>query len=252
MSLDVRHPTTQGIRMGGGAMSRYTRLAPILLLGVLMLSLGAAGRAADKPIPFETAMVFFELNNGTGQPVDLGFHIKADGENWRFLKITGPGGIEILELQNRGPMRTTGGSEFFLEGAEPPVTVVPIAQTLAKFPAGTYSFVGQTVDGVDMLSKARFTHVVPAGPEIVQASPSVIKWKAVKIRHPDFPNPGGNITIVAYQVIVGSFQVTLPDTGADEYMVTLPPELGVSQGDGFEVLAIEKGGNQTITEGTIA
>jgi hypothetical protein len=236
-------------------MSRHTRLLPILLLGVLTLGSGAAGRADnDKTIPFETAMVLFELNNGTGQPVDLGFHIRADGENWRFLKITGPGGIRILELQNKGPMRMTGGSEFFLEGAEPPITEVPIAQTLAKFPAGTYWFVGQTVDGVDMLSKAKFTHVMPAGPEIVEAivgPPSVITWKAVKTRHPDFPNSNGKITIVAYQVIVGSFQATLPDTGADEYMVTLPPELGVSRGDGFEVLAIEKGGNQTITTGTI-
>ena len=130
-------------------MLRYTRLLPIFLLGVLALGLGAAGRAAsrpdnDKSIPFETAMVLLELNNGTGQPVDLGFHIRADGEHWKFLKITGPGGLKILDLQNNGPMRTTGGSEFFLEGAEPPISEVPIAHTLAKFPAGTYVFVGRT------------------------------------------------------------------------------------------------------------
>lgn len=237
-------------------MLRYTRLLPIFLLGVLTLGLGAAGRAdgraeKGKPIEFETAMVLLELNNGSGQPVDLGFHIRADGDNWRFLKITGPGGLKILDLENKGPMRTTGGSEFFLEGAEPPITEVPIAQTLAKFPAGTYLFVGRTVDGVAMRSKAQLTHVVPAGPEVIQASPAVIEWKAVKSRHPDFPNPGGSITIVAYQVIVGSFQVTLPDTGALQYTVTFPPELGVSPGDGFEVLAIEQGGNQTITAGTI-
>ena len=107
------------------------------------------------------------------------------------------------------------------------------------------------MNGVGMLSKAKLTHVVPAGPEVIHASPSVIEWKAVKSRHPDFPNPGGSITIVAYQVIVGSFQATLPDTGALQYMVTLPPQLGVSPGDEFEVLAIEKGGNQTITAGTI-
>jgi hypothetical protein len=30
----------------------------------------------------------------------------------------------------------TGGSEFFLEGAEPPIAEVPIAETLLKFRKG--------------------------------------------------------------------------------------------------------------------
>jgi hypothetical protein len=238
-------------------MAKYTRLRSVFLLGALALGLGAADRAnSANPIPFDIAMVFLELNNGTGDPVDLGFHIKADGESWRFLKISGPGGLKVLELQNRQSMRRTGGSEFFLEGAEPEISEVPIAETLAKFPAGTYLFVGQTVDGEHMQSQATLTHVVPAGPEIVSVSvgpPFVITWNGVTTRHPDFPNPTGPITMFAYQVIVGSFQVTLPHTGPGPYTVTLPPQFVATLGPGqpFEVLAIEQGGNQTITEGTL-
>ena len=239
-------------------MATYTRLLSVLLLGAVALGLGATGRADDDdPIPFDVAMVFFELNNGTGQPVDLGLHIRADGESWRFLKITGPGSTQILDLQNKGEFRNTGGSEFFIEGAEPPVTEVPISETLAKFPKGTYWFVGKTTDGVDMRSKATLTHVVPKGPVVgasVGPGPSVsITWNGVTQRHPDFPNPNGPITIDAYQVIVDTFQVTLPHTGLGPYTVTLPPQFVAtldSGPHGFEVLAIEKGGNQTITEGS--
>ncbi len=56
--------------------------------------------------------------------------------------------------------------------------------------------------------------------------------------------------IVAHQVIVDTFQVTLEEPAAS---VTLPPEFVESLEPGvhdFEVLAIEEGGNQTITEGT--
>ncbi len=234
-------------------MTTYAHLLSAFLLGTPALGPKTDSRATDDPIPFEKAMVFFELNNGNGEPLDLGFHMKADGESWRFLEITGPENRRVLELETKGAMRRTGGSEFFLEGAEPPVAEVPIQRTLRKFPEGTYRFAGKSVDGVEMLSTAVLTHAVPDGPkvEVDAGPPLVIMWEQVTTRHPDFP--AGPITIVGYQVIVGSFQVTVPDTGAADYTVEVPPELVQSLGSGehgFEVLAIEAGGNQTITEGS--
>lgn len=234
-------------------MTKFRHLLSVLMMVALALGLGAVGGAAVAPIPFDVSMVFLELNNGDGAPVDLGFHIRADGESWRFLRILGPGNRGVLELENRGAMRRTGGSEFFIEGAEPPVDEVPIAKTLLKFPEGIYRFYGKTTDGVNMFSRATLTHAVPDGPvvHVDVGPPLVIMWEQVTERHPDFPP--GPVTIVGYQVIVGSFQVTVPETGAPDYMVTVPPEFVASLGSGeqlFEVLAIEAGGNQTITEGS--
>jgi len=58
--------------------------------------------------------------------------------------------------------------------------------------------------------------------------------------------------VVAYQIIAGSFQVTLPASAAS---VTLPPEFVETLAPGvypFEVLAIDASGNQTITEGSFS
>ena len=55
--------------------------------------------------------------------------------------------------------------------------------------------------------------------------------------------------MTGYQVIVGSFQVTVP---ASVTRVTVPQEYYQSLPSGthaFEVLAIDESGNQTITEG---
>ncbi|TAH36763.1 MAG: hypothetical protein EYC70_07160 [Planctomycetota bacterium] len=55
--------------------------------------------------------------------------------------------------------------------------------------------------------------------------------------------------MVAYQVIVESFQATVPSTVLS---MTVPPEFVGSLAPGkhqFEVLAIEESGNQTLTEG---
>lgn len=76
----------------------------------------------------------------------------------------------------------------------------------------------------------------------------VIRWQPVISPPPGFPNE--KINIVGYQVIVDPFQVTLPAT---TFQVTLLKEFADSLpagSHGYEVLAIDASGNQTITEGT--
>jgi hypothetical protein len=110
------------------------------------------------------------------------------------------------------------------------------------------------VDGTVLKSLATLTHTISCGPEII--SPAVlpvtnarIEWNPVvnELDH-DTAQCGfsNNLTIAAYQVIVGDFQIILP---ADSTGVTVPPEfLEPNTLYLFEVLAIEAGGNQTITE----
>ena len=66
--------------------------------------------------------------------------------------------------------------------------------------------------------------------------------------------PDRPIDVVAYQVIVHSFQVTLPATGA-AMSLAVPQEFVDSLDSGtheFEVLAIDASGNQTITSATFS
>jgi hypothetical protein len=139
-------------------------------------------------------------------------------------------------------------TELFFEGAEPSLDDVPLDELLAMFPEGQYTFIGTTVDGETLEAKWRFTHAVPAPVPVstmVDNDDVTIRWRAVLGPPAGFPER--RIDVVGYQVIVGAFQVTMP---ASTRKVTLPREFVKSLAPGeheFEVLAIEKGGNQTIT-----
>lgn len=235
-------------------MTRHMRTLPVLLLATVVLIVGATGAEARgrKPVPvnFSVAKVFFEYNS---TPNDLGVHVFLDGEDWRELRIVDPRGFTIFEVEGSGPYRELGMTELFFEGAEPNLADVPLEELLAKFPAGHYQLIGQTVDGRRIVGTATLTHAIPAGPKVsVKLGPKtnslVISWEAVTGPPEGFPDEP--IVIVGYQVIVGTFQVTLPPTARS---VTISPEFVKSLGRGqhaFEVLAIEAGGNQTITEGS--
>jgi hypothetical protein len=206
--------------------------------------------AAKKKLELEISRIYWEYNSSAN---DLGVHVSLDGEDWRKLKIINPAGRTIFEVEGRGPYRMLGLTELFFEGAEPNLDDFPLENLLARFPEGTYRFTGRTVDGDVIAGTGQFTHAIPAGPTNVVAALNgnslVISWNPVTGPPDGFPNLP--ITIVGYQVIVGSFQVTIPATTT--LQVTVPPEFVASLPGGqnlFEVLVIEIGGNQTITEGS--
>jgi hypothetical protein len=173
-------------------------------------------------------------------------------EDWRRLKIVNPDERTIFNVEGRGPYKELGMTELFFEGAEPSLADVPLAELLDLFPEGDYEFDGRTVDGADLDGTATFSHAIPAGPVVTATlGPSnslVIGWTPVTSPPPGFPNEP--ITIAGYQVIVGSFQATVPSTTTS---LTVSPEFVASLPAGtnpFEVLAIEASGNQTLTEGS--
>ena len=226
---------------------------PVVVVTMIALILGAPSPPAwakKRVENFSIAKVFFEYNS---TPNDLGVHVLLDGEHWKELRIVNPHGRTIFEVEGGGPYRELGMTELFFEGAEPNLADVPLAVLLAKFPEGDYRLIGRTVDGNPIVATAVFTHAIPAGPTNVKAvltppNTLVITWDAVTAPPPGFPKKA--IHIVGYQVIVGSFQVTVPATTLH---VTVPPEFVASLASGpqpFEVLAIDAGGNQTITEGS--
>jgi hypothetical protein len=237
-------------------MTKRKRLLPFLLLVALSLSFGAAmgnsqdGDNATAQVPFEVAKIFFEFNSTDS---DLGVHVLLDGEDWKTLQISDPNGRVIFDLATKGGFKNIGLTELAFEGAEPLLTATPLAERLEQFPEGEYRFSGKTVDNEKIVGFATLTHAVPAGPGDVSAvlgpgNSLVIGWNIVVATPTGFPTRP--IAIAGFQVIVGSFEVTLPGTAN---VVTVPPAFVESLPPGVhevEVLAIDAGGNQTITSGS--
>ena len=205
--------------------------------------------AGAPPVPLEIAKIYWEYNASAN---DLGVHVSLDAEDWKRLKIVNPKDRTIFEVEGQGPYKELGMTELFFEGAEPSLVDFPLDGLLARFPEGEYEFVGKTVDRQDLESTAVFSHAIPAGPNVSTlvgpGNALVISWTAVTAPPPGFP--AKPINIAGYQVIVGSYQVTLPATATS---VTVSPEFVASLASGtqpYEVLAIEASANQTLTEGT--
>ncbi len=225
-------------------MNRYGSLSRGLLLAAvaLCLGVGVSGAASN---PFDIARIYIEYNSTDN---DLGFHVLLDGVNWKTLKMVNPVGKTIMEIAGKAGYAEMGLTELFFEGAEPNLEVVPLRVLLGKFPEGNYKFYGITVDGKTLYSTSRLSHAIPEGPDVsslVKNGEVIIMWDDVDEPPDGFPNR--NIEIVGYQVIVGSFQVTLPASARE---VELPDEFVENLEPGehdYEVLAIDRRGNQTIT-----
>lgn len=215
-------------------------------LVAVLAALGALAPATAAPFSF--ARIYIEYNASAN---DLGFHVTMDGPNWKTLNIVNPRGVKVWEVIGRAGYAELGMTELFFEGAEPNLDEFPLAQLLAKFPEGAYKFNGIAIGGTQLKSVAMLSHAVPDGPEVaadVNGDEVVIRWQPVT--HPPEGFPNKQIDIVGYQVIVETFQVTLPASTTE---VELPDEFVESLPRGeipFEVLAIDRSGNQTLTEGT--
>jgi hypothetical protein len=221
------------------------------MVATVAMTLGGAAREcwAVPEVALSISRIYWEYNASAN---DLGVHVFLDGEDWRRLKIVNPNERTLFVVEGRGPYERLGMTELFFEGAEPNLADVPLGDLLGRFPEGEYEFEGRTVDGADIDGTSMFSHAIPDGPAVSAAvgaaNSLVISWTKVTAPPPGFPNRP--ITIAGYQVIVGSFQVTVPPTTTS---VTVSPEFVASLASGvqpYEVLAIEANHNQTLTEGT--
>lgn len=219
-----------------------------MLRGALIFLLVTPFAAPAAAIELEEARIYIEYNFSGN---DLGFHVFLDGEDWKSMKIFNPEDELVFEVEGKEGYAELGLTELFFEGAEPTLSEFPIEDLLELFPEGEYRFEGVTVDGEPIAGTADLTHDVPDAPIVsarVRDDSVVIRWR--RVDGPAAILPDGEIEIEGYQVLVESLDVTLP---ASARSLTLPRELlealepGVI---GFEVLAIDESGNQTITEGS--
>ena len=218
--------------------------------------------APSRTVSFSEAKFLIE-HNSTDE--DTGFQGFVDGEPWRELRILNPQGQVILEVEPEGKLRKLGLTELFFETQEPANDEVPLKELLAMMPPGRYNFRGTSVAGQPMAGSAVLTHNIPAGPVILSPAEGAVvdpnnfavDWNPVTENL-----SGGSVEIVAYQLIVElDTAVKFPDAFAKIVMsvhvppsvtkVTVPKEfLQAGKPYKFEVLAIEKSGNQTITSST--
>ncbi len=215
-----------------------------------VLVFGLTGAHA-RTIQLDEAEIRIELN---ATDLDAGIQIFLDGEGWDRMIGTDPDGNTILDISAIGSIGIQGITELFFESAEPSLDEQPLEELFELFPEGIYRFEGTTTEGDVLKGKARLTHALPDGPELVlpeedddavDPDNTVIEWELVD-------DPEGSM-IVGYQIIVereiGGLRVFSADVGPETTSVTVPPEFMASGTEyKFEVLAIEASGNQTISE----
>jgi len=224
-------------------------LLPAVALGA---NAGAHG-TAPSTIPFPDARLKIEYNSTDG---DAGLQVFLDAPAWKEVSITNPAGRKLLDVEAERVIRNYGLTELFSESSEPPFDEFPFSEFKRLFPAGVYTFRGQTIEGERLKSTFRLTHMVPDGPSIVSPTVDatlasdelVVEWLPVTA-------PGG-VDVVAYQVLVVAdepglgnpkrvFDVMLPGTAT---RLPIPAEFLVPGSYKTEVLAVESSGNQTLTE----
>lgn len=217
-----------------------------------------ANRSDAQVVKIGDARLKFEIN---ATDHDGGIQIFLDADQWKRMSIFDPDGRRIFTTTTEGVMAKQGGTEVFLESAEPNFADLPLDQLLARWPAGRYAFRGVGLEGERLRGAALLTHDLPDGPVLVSPiegdgrqdpDRTVVRWRAV-------PPPNGS-PIIGYQVLVVE-----PDTGIRAMPkvtldITMPPtarRLKVPSGFleprteyEWEVLAIERGGNQTLSSST--
>ncbi len=245
--------------------------------GIAMAATAITPASAAPPEPFKQTNIHFETN---ASACDMGIQMSFDTDGVTEGEVEDPNEQVVFRFGSIfGSEDTHDLTESFQERVEPPITdletklgcepaddAISMALLFARWPAGTYEFDGVS-GGVEFEGTAKLTHRIPAGPEITAPedgdvvphdAPLLIRWN--KVTGPILPGLGP-IEIVGYHVVV--VDVTNPalapgktktafdvDVSKAETSMLVPKQyLEPNRIYEFEVLATEKGGNQTITEG---
>ena len=222
----------------------------------------AAGSAAV--IPLKDAKLNIE-HNATDK--DTGFQGFIDSEGWRRLDVRGPGG-QVLSFEARGTLAKLGLTELFFESVEPPNADVPIDAMLAQLPEGNYTIAGAAQENGKSLGRtsgrALLTHDIPAGPTLVApAAGAIVPVRGVVARWQPVSKTitGEPVTIIAYQLIIEKDieppRHMIGKLGLSIYVPRSVTSIAVPNGFlqpgtkyKWEVLAIERSGNQTFSSGS--
>jgi hypothetical protein len=234
-------------------------LAPAALISAAAVYAGSGSTAAP---PLKDAKLNIE-HNATDK--DTGFQGFIDSEGWRRLDVRGPQG-QVLAFEGRGSLAKLGVTELFFETVEPANADVPIEVMLAKLPAGKYTIAGPSQENGKSAGRtagtALLTHDIPAGPKLVSPKGSKVPVRGAVARWQPVTETitGEPVKIIAYQLIIEKDVAPHPHMigklGLSMYLK--PSVTSIAVPNGFlesgknykwEVLAIERSGNQTLSSG---
>ena len=222
----------------------------------------ATGSAVD--VPLKDAKLNIE-HNATDR--DTGFQGFVDSEGWQRLDVRGPAG-EVLAFEARGTLADLGLTELFFESVEPENAAVPIDTMLATLPEGNYTIAGPAQENGRSAGQtsgtAWLTHDIPAGPKLIsprEGATVPVRGVVARWRPVSKTIAGKPVRIIAYQLIIEKdiepHRHMIGKLGLSMY---LPPSVThIDVPDGFlesrsayswEVLAIERSGNQTLSSGS--
>jgi hypothetical protein len=238
-------------------MQRQLAIAGVVLAALVPIGarqvVMAAGAAKPTEVPFDDARLKIEFNSTDG---DAGLQFFVDAEAWRHVTVTNPQGRKVADFDAGPVIRNFGLSELFSESSEPNFEQLPFADFKKLFPAGVYTFRGQSIDGQPLKSTFTLTHAIPDGPKITApAKGATLPANGVTVRWQPVTTPAG-IHVVAYEVIViadhsglgtaeRTVDVILPPTAT---RLAVPPVFLRPGGYKTEVLAVERSGNQTLAD----
>ncbi len=251
-------------------MEKLLQTLPIVLVSMTVLAWGGAaqidldqdrvrhhGASSMQPISVELsdARLKFEINATDG---DGGIQVFLDADPWKSMSIYDTDGKRVFRTTTSGSIGSQGGTELFLESGEPEFSELTLEELLERFPEGEYRFRGRGIEGERFVGTAMLTHDIPDGPVLVypleedapvDPSNAVVMWEPVEA-------PNGS-PIVGYQVLVvqpDSGLAAIPKIVLDVMMppsatsMLVPPGFLIPETEyEWDVLAIEAGGNQTLS-----
>lgn len=140
--------------------------AAIAVLATGVMYIGMPYALADqgrhwRVLEWDEFEVFVEID---GTDEDAGFKVLLGGDPWSEARIFSPRGRQIYRLTAR--LGDVGSDTVFLEGAEPPFEKLPLDEFLDRFPEGTYTAWGRTLDGQWLMGTTELTYDLPDGPLI--------------------------------------------------------------------------------------
>lgn len=259
-SLSTLVSWIMGTRTGMGLPVLFRMALVVLTMGAATPTVWANDAHRDSEseediVALKDARLKIELN---ATDEDAGIQVFIDADPWSSMEIYDPNDKLVFRSITRGRFGKQGGTELFLESAEPNFSELSLAEFLKRFPEGEYQFRGVGLEGETLVGTAILTHNLADGPTLVfpvegsglvDSNNAVVMWEPV--------GSANGSPIIGYQVLIVQLESefpAIPKVTLDVMMPATATSLAVPPGFllpdteyEWEVLAIEEGGNQTLS-----